>query len=388
MKMKESSRRRSWRITKAGDPHQWVRSVRAIAVVLMCLSASASPAAPAPWVAVADDGRGFVLTPSGKSFIPWGFNYVRDYNNLRLIEDYWDADWSTIEQRFMQMKQLGANVVRIHLQFARFMDAPDKTNKLNLARLAKLVRLAESHGLYLDLTGLGSYRETDAPVWYDALSERDRWAAQAHFWEAIASICADRPGVFAYNLMNEPLVSEDRRLPREWALPAKRFPFRFRESINLDTARRERSAIAQQWLRQMVQAIRKHDKRHLVTVGLVSIAISGRPEEEAGFLPSIIAPELDFLSVHVYPASGKLDLEIDTLKRYNVGKPVVIEEMFPLRCNVKELGMFIERSRTIANGWIGFYWGQTPQELKRLSGPGAARTLRWLELFEAMNPNR
>ena len=62
--------------------------------------------------------------------------------------------------------------------------------------------------------------------------------------------------------------------------------------------------------------------------------------------------------------------------------------MFPLRCDVKELGMFIERSRTLASGWIGFYWGQTPEELKGLSGPGAERTLRWLELFEAMNPNR
>src|SRR5690349_11987123 len=78
-----------------GDPSLWVRSVLAIAVVLMCLSASASPAAPAPWVAVAAGGRGFVLTPSGKSFIPWGFNYDRDYK-FRLIADYWDADWSTV----------------------------------------------------------------------------------------------------------------------------------------------------------------------------------------------------------------------------------------------------------------------------------------------------
>src|SRR5262245_9089653 len=107
----------------AVEPNQWVRSLRAMVIVLSCLVTSASPATPAPWVAVAKDGRGFVLTPSGKSFIPWGFNYGGD-RKLQLIEDRWDADWATIEQHFMQMKELGANVVRIHLQFGRFMDAP------------------------------------------------------------------------------------------------------------------------------------------------------------------------------------------------------------------------------------------------------------------------
>ena len=35
---------------------------------------------------------------------------------------------------------------------------------------------------------------------------------------------------------------------------------------------------------------------------------------------------------------------IDTLNRCNVGKPVVIEEAFPLKCDVKELATFIEQS--------------------------------------------
>jgi hypothetical protein len=189
-------------MTRVGNPQQWVRSIRAIVVVLISLSAPPLAASQSPWVAVASDGRGFVLTPSGKPFIPWGLNYGRDLK-LRLIEDYWGAEWTTIERHFIQMKHLGANVVRVHLQLTKFMDAPDKANKLNLARLGKLVRLAERHGLYLDLTGLGSYRGTDAPGWYDVLSERDRWTTQAHFWEAIATTCADRPGVFVYNLMNE-----------------------------------------------------------------------------------------------------------------------------------------------------------------------------------------
>jgi hypothetical protein len=165
-----------------------------LACMLACLS-TAQSAAPPEKVAVRKDGAGFVLTPSGAPFTPWGFNQDRDYQH-RLLEDYWSAEWATVEQDFREMKQLGANLVRIDLQFARFMDAPGKPNPANLARLEKLVQFAESLGLYLDITGLGSYREKDIPAWYGAMPEGARWAAQAQFWEAIAKTCAGRPGVF------------------------------------------------------------------------------------------------------------------------------------------------------------------------------------------------
>ena len=69
----------------------------------------------------------------------------------------------------------------------------------------------------------------------------------------------------------------------------------------------------------------------------------GEPDEAAGFPPSAIAPELDFLSVHTYLEKHRLGTWIDTLNRCNVGKPVVIEEAFPLKCDVKELATFIEQ---------------------------------------------
>ncbi len=66
----------------------------------------------------------------------------------------------------------------------------------------------------------------------------------------------------------------------------------------------------------------------------------------------------------------------------------MIEEIFPLKCDLEELATFIERSRSIANGWIGFYWGQAPEELKGSREPRDQLMLGWLELFQAMNPNR
>ena len=357
-----------------------------LACVLACLSAAHS-ATPLEKVAVRKDGAGFVLTPSGAAFTPWGFNQDRDYQH-RLLEEYWSAEWPTVERDFREMKQIGANLVRIDLQFGRFMDAPGTPDTVNLARLEKLVHLAESLGLYLDITGLGSYREKDVPAWYGAMPESPRWAAQAQFWEAVAKTCAGRSGVFAYNLMNEPVVSPDRRPLGAWLHPSELGGLHYLEFINLDPAGRKRPEIAQQWIRQMTLAIRKYDARTMVTVGLVLLNLR-KPEEEAGFPPSKIAPDVDFLAVHMYAEKDQLDNAIDTLTRYkNAGKPVLIEETYPLRCSVPELQAFIERSRSIASGYLGFYWGQTPEQLKDSTAPGDRRTLRWLELFQLIGPNR
>jgi hypothetical protein len=132
-------------------------------------------------VVVSKDGKGFVLEPKGTPFVPWGFNYDHD-DQGRLIEDYWEKEWDKVAADFTQMKKLGANVVRVHLQFAKFMTAADKPDEKALDRLAKLVKLAESNRLYLDFTGLGCYHKKDVPAWYDELTETGRWDAQAKFW--------------------------------------------------------------------------------------------------------------------------------------------------------------------------------------------------------------
>ena len=62
-----------------------------------------------------------------------------------------------MEAHFGQMKKLGANVVRVHLQLGKFLDGPEKPNDKALDRLGKLLALAERLRLCLDLTGLGCY---------------------------------------------------------------------------------------------------------------------------------------------------------------------------------------------------------------------------------------
>src|SRR5206468_5014900 len=120
---------------------RWTIAVAVPALVLGVPTVRAKPDE-MPWVAVAKDRKGFVLAPSGRPFVPWGFNYDHD-DKGRLIEDYWDDEWPTVEAHFGQMKKLGANVVRVHLQFGKFMDGPEKPNKKALDRLGKLLELAE-----------------------------------------------------------------------------------------------------------------------------------------------------------------------------------------------------------------------------------------------------
>ena len=359
------------------------------AILLACLAAPAVAAQPR-WIAVSEAGDGFVFPATGARFVPWGFNYLRD-ERVRLIEDYWNGDgpdgWAKVERDFHEMKRLGANVVRIDLQFARFMDAPRTPNQTNLARLEKLIGLAEDLGVYLDVTGLGTFRVADVPAWYRDLAEKERWAAQAEFWEAIARVCANRPGVFAYNLMNEPLVAAANRPAGEWTYPAEMEGLRFVEYINLDPGGRRGPDIARTWLRQMTQAIRKHDQRHLITVGLIWID-TANPENFAGFPPAEIATEVDFLAVHVYPARGKVDVALDSLARYRKGKPVVVEETFPLHCTPAEYADFLRRSRGVASGWLAHFWSLTAEDLKGRTDVVSGLMLESLNVFQSLNPNR
>ncbi|MCX8091650.1 MAG: glycoside hydrolase family 5 protein [Verrucomicrobiae bacterium] len=314
-----------------------------------------------PWVGVSPDGRGFVLLPSHQPFVPWGFNYDRD-DAGRLLEDYWERDWPRVASDFREMKALGANVVRVHLQFGRFMDSPSRPNRRALAQLSRLVRLAERTGLYLDVTGLGCYHKADVPGWYDALDEAGRWAAQAAFWRAVAERCRRSPAVFCYDLMNEPVVpGEERRA--EWLGPALAGKH-YVQFITRERRGRERTEIARAWVRHLVGAIRRVDARHLITVGLVDWSLERPGRLFSGFAPERIAPEVDFLSVHLYPESGALEASLETLRGFAVGRPVLVEETFPLRCSLEEHARFLEASRAVAAGWLQFYWGRTPEEYR------------------------
>jgi hypothetical protein len=352
------------------------RSLCLLGGVLLA-SGSQAAALRMPFVQLSENGRGFVLEGSRRPFVPWGFNYDHDETG-RLLEDYWTPEWPKVEEDFAEMKALGANVVRVHLQFGRFMHGPSEPNEAALKRIARVVSLAERLHLHLDLTGLGCYHKKDVPLWYDALAEQARWAAQACFWEAVAGRCAGSPAVFCYDLMNEPILpganKETDWLEGEFAGKC------FVQRITLDLAGRTPSQVARAWVDRLVAAIRRHDDRHLITVGVIPWALVF-PNAKPLFYGPEVAENLDVVSVHFYPDAGQIDRALAALAIYDIGKPLVIEEMFPLKCGTEELGVFIDRSRSSAQGWMGFYWGKTLAECRRSPEMTDALTAAWLELF-------
>jgi hypothetical protein len=194
-------------------------------------------------------------------------NYDHDsVGKGRLLEDYWQTEWDEVVADFQEMRELGANVVRIHLQFGKFMDSTDAPNERALVQLKRLLRLAEEKGLYLNLTGLGCYHKPDVPPWYDVLADQGRWCAQANFWKAIARTCKGSSAVFCFDLMNEPVI--DGKSDEGW-LGGELGGKYFVQRLTRNNAGRSQVEIARGWVEMLTRAIRAEDSSRLITVGVI-----------------------------------------------------------------------------------------------------------------------
>jgi len=333
-------------------------------------------------VRISADGKHFVLRDSGTRFTPWGFNYLGRSGTL--FEEDWAQQWPAVEEDFREMKRLGANVIRVHLQLSTYLAGPDQTKPEELARLGRLLDLARNLGLYLDLTGLGCYRRAQVPKWLDALSESDRWAAQARFWQAIAAQGKGHPAVFCYDLMNEPVITTPKQGEPPW-LAGELGGFYFVQRIANQPGQRTQAEIAAVWVAQMTAAIRKSDPDGLITVGVIPWA-QVWPNAKPVFYSPDAARHLDFVAVHFYPQKGKVKEALAALKVYDLGKPIVVEETFPLSCSLDELKQFIDGADGVADGWISHYFGKAAAEDPKETELNRARVAQFLEFWQARAP--
>lgn len=275
---------------------------------------------------------------------------------------------------------MGANVVRFHLQFDDFIKAPDKINPHALKAFKQLLDIAEEVGVYLNITGLSSYQPEKRSKWYDDLDEKERWVVQAYFWKAIAKAGAERSVIFCYNVMNEPIIPSDKKEKRAW-YSGRLGGYDFGQRLTLTPEGRTEEEIAVQWMDKMISAIRTEDDKTLITTGFL-------PWMSKEFVTAV-APKLDFLSTHIYPRTGKVEESIKRLENFKVAKPVVIEEIFPLKSDTTELTDFMRKSKSIANGWLGHYlMSDTIEELEEKKNKSDKELLYkgWLELFVRLKP--
>ena len=140
------------------------------------------------------------------------------------------------------------------------------------------------------------------------------------------------------------------------------------------------------WVDKLSAAIRKHDKLHMITVGVIPWAYTF-PKARPLFYSKKVGENLDFVSVHFYPRKGEVKKALTALAVYDVAKPLVIEEVFPLYCGGEELNAFIDASRESVDGYVGFYWGKTIEEYSAPNASIADSIMRnWLEYFRAKGP--
>ena len=321
-------------------------------------------------------GKGFA-DASGRSFIPWGVNYTNT-DELRLVDDNWydEETWEIIKQDFREMKALGVNVIRIHLQYNRFMVDATTPNQEALSRLEDMIEFAGTYGLYVDITGLACYIKEDSPAWYDAMDEQARWATQAAFWKGVAGVAKNYNNVFAYNLMNEPVTPVKKT--STW-LPGDPFGgYYFVQNITRTPAGRSWETVTRSWIETLKTAIREEDTRTPVTVGFIGLGVIAKFNDL-----------LDYNSAHVYPEEGKMDESFDFVENNQTDKPLVIEETgwFAGFDNMENFITTTQGQNQTA-GYLAHYLGETIEQLDENGDLGSAIQADWYDLFcFQLNPN-
>jgi len=298
------------------------------------------------------NGSSFI-DENGDDFFPWGLNY-NNPQDVGLIEDNWDSEdtWEIIEEDFREMKVFSANIVRIHLQYHKYMLDAITPNSQSLDRLARLVEIAEKNELYLLITGLGAYKKYDAPAWYNEMNDKQRWDTQKVFWKSIAKTVKNSSTIFAYDLMNEPVVGNSCVSESEcdWVPEFEFGGYYFIQNISINP-NKDYWETLELWIGEITSAIRKKDQETMITVGLLPL----------GQINSLASSQ-DFVSTHVYPETGDLDKYVQYLSENQSNKALLLEEFYNLLCSTDDLEYFLQQSEGNYHGVIGHYFGKKLEE--------------------------
>jgi hypothetical protein len=251
---------------------------------------------------------------------------------------------------------LGANSMRVPLEFEDVMISPTRARATTLDALRRLLVVAERERVYLDITGNIVWRRERAPAWYDRLSEPARWEAQANFWRAVAHTAASSPAVLCYELTSEPVLGD---APGYYLGLLGGLTF-VQKIATLGGS--NGSAIVRAWTRKLAAAVRSEDDRP-VTIGLM---------RDMNFTPANLADLLDMLVVHEYPRTGKVAASVALIEQFaRCHKPVLLGETFPLLCDLAAERAFLLTASSSLVGVLEFFDGRDPNRMKTKTIPDA-----------------
>ena len=368
-------------------------------------------------VVVTPDGLGFAERDSGRPYIPFGTNYYDPHTGWApKIWRQFDAE--KVREHFRIMRGLGVNCARVFLAAAYFQPAADAVEQAALTKLDSLVEIARESGIRLMLTGPDHWEGWPSYWNPDRFAGENSLQALERFWIVLGNRYRGEPAIFAWDLLNEPelpwFIEEWRPLWNAWlketygnweaikvawgneltekdqwgqlTVPEDRPDA---NNPRLRDWQRFREHLADRWVRRQVEALRKADPTHLITVGYIQwsypLIRHGNPGRYAAFNPHRQASLLDFVTIHFYPILGdpfgseenwtkNIGYLQAVLAYCHAGKPVVLGEygwygggavgnqpFLTEEQQARWISAEIEASRGLAVGWLSWPFADTPQ---------------------------
>lgn len=207
-----------------------------------------------------------------------GVNY---YPRGKLWQDFWSRyDRNEIEQDFQVIRKYDLRLVRIFLYQAIFEDPARRSQAIS--DLRHMIDTAERNQLKLIITSFDWSKPYRFPLQLDKHSQFYLGLVE------IMELFSSRPGVYAWDLKNEP-------------------------DHDFDTDGKE---IVLNWLGEAISQLRLKFPASLLTIGWL------QPPEDKN-----VAQHLTFLSFHHFPEQHDLDERIDKIKKQNPKIPVMLEEV-------------------------------------------------------------
>ena len=368
---------------------------------------------------------------TGKPFIPMGCNYYNAHSGWP--PSVWKKfDRNVLKKHFRMMEDLGINAIRVWVQWATFMPKKGKLSPEALDKCSDLLSMARHSGIRVNFTGPDFWE--GYPTWlppegfvgYEQFIHPKYLDAHSMFWEIFADYYANEETIYRFDLVNEPFMPwSSRRLLKLWnrwlserfdsttALEKRwgRFapkPLRLGSLsipqnvrllgsqflLDYQTFREE---MALRWLENSVDAIRRVNRHHLITVGFHQSSFPLEeiiPSRYTAFNPHVLAQCLDYVALHWYPFGNpftvamtpydlpeNVDKSLSALlanTRYcNIEKPIIFEEfsyygggsptfwggILPYRTEEQQdefSRLYIQTTKGSSAGWLNWPLQDTP----------------------------
>ncbi len=211
------------------------------------------------------------LQRSGRAIVPVGANVVP----VEGPDWAWRVGPEAFERAFAAMAALGLDAARSDVLWAAVEPEAGRFDEDHLRVLDEVLGAARRHGLWLHPTLFVGGQVGDAfwdVAWREGRhphADPELRRRQAEHAAVLARRWRGDPTLLAWDLTDEPPF---------WLWP---------ETTDED---------ARAWTRELCAALRAADPEHLVTIGTSEQELGGGP-----FRADVVAPELDFATVHPYP---------------------------------------------------------------------------------------